>query len=461
MSEASPGAVFVDLDRTLLRSASGPVLHRAMVAEGVISEGQHLPGEGLMYGFYNRFGESVPFIGLARAAARFMGNRSSEATRRAGKAAVAPLMELVQPWAMAALAVHRTDGLSLVLATTSPVDLVRPLAEALGFDDVIATRYAEKDGRYTGHLDGGFVWGLGKRSAVGRWAADHGVSLGTCHAYSDSIFDLPLFLAVGHPHPLNADPRLMAAAVLRRWPLEHWDRAPGVPSVVGFEPYHLVRPFVRAESFPYARFSVSGMDHIPAAGPVLLASNHRSYFDVAALGIVASRLRRPVRFLAKQEIFDAPVVGWLARSLGGIPVDRRDKSGDPMAQATAALQAGEVVIVLPQGTIPRGEEFFAPDLHGRTGTARLAAATGAPVIPIGLWGTERVWPRSSRVPNMTTWHHPPKVNVAVGAAVRLGGVDPVADTEVLMQTIAGLLPEESRVERELSVEDLDRTRPPS
>jgi putative phosphoserine phosphatase/1-acylglycerol-3-phosphate O-acyltransferase len=64
------GAVFVDLDRTLLRSASGPVLQEAMVAEGVLSAGRHLPGEDLMYGFYNRFGESVPFIGLARAAAR-------------------------------------------------------------------------------------------------------------------------------------------------------------------------------------------------------------------------------------------------------------------------------------------------------------------------------------------------------------------------------------------------------
>jgi putative phosphoserine phosphatase/1-acylglycerol-3-phosphate O-acyltransferase len=437
------------------------VIHQAIVAEGVISEGQRLPGDSLMYSFYNRFGESVPFIGLARAAARFMRGRSADGTRRAGKAAVAPLLELVQPWAMAALAVHRANGFPLVLATTSPVDMVQPLAEALGFDDVIATHYGERDGRYTGRIDGGFVWGLGKRSAVGQWATDHGVSLAASHAYSDSIFDLPLLLAVGHPHPLNADPRLVAAAVLRRWPLENWDRAPGVPSMIGFEPYDLVRPFVRAESFPYARFSITGMENIPRTGPVLLVSNHRSYFDVAALGIVASRLRRPVRFLAKQEIFDAPVIGQLARSLGGIAVERTARSGNPMAQATAALEAGEVVIVLPQGTIPRGDEFFDTTLRGRTGTARLAAATGAPVIPIGLWGTERVWPRASRVPNMTTWRHPPAVTVAVGPAVGLEGTDPVADTEDLMRAIADLLPEESRVERQLSAEDLARTRPPS
>jgi putative phosphoserine phosphatase/1-acylglycerol-3-phosphate O-acyltransferase len=458
MSDAA-GAVFVDLDRTLLRSASGPVFQEAMEAEGVLAPGRHLPGDSLLYGLYNRFGESVPFIGLARAAATVMRNRRSDATRRAGKRAVEPLVDLVQPWALEALAAHKAEGRPLVLATTSPVDMVSPLADALGFDAVIATRYAEKDGRYTGRLDGSFVWGVGKRAAVRQWAADHDVDLGASHAYSDSVFDLPLLLAVGHPHPLNADPRLMAVALARRWPLEYWDRPPGIPSLVGFEPYHLVRLLFRPESFPYARFAISGMENIPATGPVLLAPNHRSYFDVAAVGLVAARLGRPVRFMAKQEVFDAPVVGRLARALGGIPVERGSKSSDPMRQAAASLRAGEVVIVLPQGTIPRGEEFFDPVLKGRTGTARLAAQTGAPVVPIGLWGTERVWPRSSKVPNMTTLRHPPKVTINVGPPVSLGLDDPVADTAGLMAAIADLLPEEARVERIPTDVDLARTQP--
>jgi putative phosphoserine phosphatase/1-acylglycerol-3-phosphate O-acyltransferase len=453
------GAVFVDLDRTLLRSASGPVVQGAMVAEGVLSGGRHIPGEGLMYGLYNRFGESVPSIGLARAAARYMRGRPADATRRAGKRAVEPLVDLVQPWALEVLATHRSAGRPIVLATTSPMDLVSPLAEALGFDDVIATRYAETEGRYTGHLDGGFVWGLGKRAAVGQWAADHGVDLGASHAYTDSVFDLPLLLAVGHPHPLNADPRLVAVALARRWPLEHWDRPPGVPSLIGFEPYHMVRPFFRPEAFPYARFDLRGMDHIPNRGPVLLASNHRSYFDVAALGIVAARLGRPVRFLAKQEVFDAPLVGRLARSLGGIAVERGAGSSEPMRRAAAALRAGEVVIVLPQGTIPRGEAFFDPVLRGHTGTARLAAETGAPVVPIGLWGTERVWPRSSKVPIMTSLPHPPRVTVTVGEPVTLGLEDAVVDTASLMGAIADLLPDEARVPHLPTDEDLARTRP--
>jgi putative phosphoserine phosphatase/1-acylglycerol-3-phosphate O-acyltransferase len=251
----------------------------------------------------------------------------------------------------------------------------------------------------------------------------------------------------------------MAVALARRWPLEYWDRPPGIPSLVGYEPYHLVRPFFRPQAFPYARFDLSGLEHIPTHGAVLLASNHRSYFDVVAIGMVAARLGRPVRFLAKQEVFDAPVVGPLARSLGGIAVERGAGSSEPMRRAAAALRAGEVVIVLPQGTIPRGEAFFDPVLHGHTGTARLAAQTGAPVVPIGLWGTERVWPRSSKVPNVTTVPRPPRVTVTVGEPVPLGLEDAVADTATVMGAIAALLPDESRVPHIPTEEDLARTRP--
>ncbi len=455
------GAVFVDLDRTLIRSASGPVFQQAMVAEGVIPPGRRLPGEGVIYGLYNRFGESLPSIALARAAAPVMRGRSAEATRLAGKRAVGHLLELVQPWAAQVLEAHRRDGMAIVLATTSPYDLVCPLAEALGFDGVVATRYGEEDGRYTGSIEGSFVWGLGKRAAVGQWAVDHGVRLSASHAYTDSFFDLPLLNAVGHPHPVNPDLRLAALAVARRWPLEYWDRAPGIPSLVGYEPYHLVRLLFRPAAFPYARFDVGGVEHVPRRGAVILAANHRSYFDVAAIGLVAAQLGRPVRFLAKQEIFDAPVVGPLARALGGIPVERGVDGSTPMRQAAAALRAGEIVIILPQGTIPRGAAFFEPVLQGKTGAARLASETGAPVVPIGVWGTEAVWPRSSKVPNVTQVVRPPKVRVRVGPPVPLGHEDAAADTRRIMDAIVELLPAEARTRRVPTEEELARTQPPA
>ncbi len=458
MTDAT-GAVFVDLDRTLIRSASGPILQAAMVAEGVLPAGRSLPGERILYGFYNTFGETAAFMSLARAAARLMKGRPAESVRRAGESAVEELIDLVQPWALEQLGAHRAEGRLIVLATTSPLDLVAPLARALDFDDLVATRYEEVDGTYTGRLVGKFAWGRGKRDKVRDWCVSNAVELADSHVYSDSVFDVPVLSAVGHPHPLNADPRLAAVALARRWPLENWDRPPGVPNVIGLEPYHLIRPFVRAESFPYARFSVNGVEHIPAEGPVLLVANHRSYFDVAALALVAARIRRPVRFMGKQELFDAPVVGQLARALGGIPVDRDTAPGESMARATAALRAGEAVFVLPQGTIPRGEAFFDPVLKGKTGAARLAAATGAPVVPIAIWGTEQVWPRSSKVPNVANLQHPPRVTVTVGPPVALGHSDAVADTAVLMEAVVDLLPPEAREAHVPTDEELAATRP--
>src|SRR5690606_1381234 len=85
---------------------------------------------------------------------------------------------------------------------------------------------------------------------------------------------------------------------------------------------------------------------------------------------------------------------------GGIRVDRGTGSDEPLDAAVAALRGGEMVALMPQGTIPRGPAFFDPELKGRWGAARLAQLTRAPVVPIGLWGTERVWPRSARLPKL-------------------------------------------------------------
>jgi len=454
-------AVFIDLDRTLLCQSSGQVLNKALVDEGVLPPGRSLPGDRVLYAVNNRLGENLLSMGLVRAAARVAKGWRQDQVQAAGKRAVPELIELVAPFAPQYLAAFREAGHQLVLTTTTPIDMITPFAEAMAFDAVIATSYETKDGRYTGRLYEGFVWGTGKLKAVRAWAEEESIALDDCHACSDSVFDTPLLASVGSPHAVNPDPSLTLIATIRRWPIEHWDRPPGVPSVLGLEPYHLLRPFVRPSSFPYARFDLTGVEHIPSKGPVLLAANHRSYFDVAALAVVAARIGRPVRFLGKKEIFDAPIVGTIARAIGGIPVDRGSGSDQPLLAAEAALQAGEVVIVLPQGTIPRGDAFFDPELKGKTGTARLAAATGAVVVPVGLWGTEKVWPRSSRTPDFTLVRHPPPVTIRVGQPLELSGTDAVADTAAIMAAISALLPEESRVRHEPTAEELARTKPPS
>ncbi len=456
---ASPlvGAVFVDLDRTLLVGPSGPALDLALRRCGVVPHDRRLPGAGALYALYGRLGENLVSIGLARAAAVLAGGWSKQQVTAAAEAAVPDLLALVSPYAPGALEAHRVAGRRLVLTTTTPLDMIAPLARTLGFDAVIATRYQVREGRYTGRVEGGFVWGPGKLRAVRRWAAAVGEDLTACHAYSDSVYDLPLLSAVGHPHALNPDPRLHALAFARRWPVEHWDRPPGVPSIVGLEPYHLLRLLVRPQAFPYARFDIRGVSEIPRRGGVILAANHRSYFDACALAVVAAQLNRPVRFLAKRELFDIAPFGWLLKAIGGIPVDRGSGSDAPLQAAEAALRAGEVVVILPEGTIPRGGAALAPVLRGRTGAARLAAATGAPVVPIGLWGTERVWPRDAKAPRLVGFHD---VFVRVGPPVALRSEDARANTEVLMAAIGELLTEEPRSRPADGCEHATETRSP-
>jgi putative phosphoserine phosphatase/1-acylglycerol-3-phosphate O-acyltransferase len=116
--------------------------------------------------------------------------------------------------------------------------------------------------------------------------------------------------------------------------------------------------------------------------------------------------------------------------------------------------------MMPQGTIPRGPAVFDPVLKGRWGAARLAAMTGAPVVPVGLWGTEKVWPRSSRVPNVLNVVRPPLVTIRVGKPFTVKGNDVDADTRKIMRKIAELLPPEAKVKRKPTADDLARTYPP-
>jgi putative phosphoserine phosphatase/1-acylglycerol-3-phosphate O-acyltransferase len=456
------GAAFFDLDRTLLRGASGPLIGDALAAAGVGPK-RGLPGQSLLYRLYDVVGETLPAMALARGAALAVKGWSRQAVRDAGKAAAEKLEGLVAPYARPLLEEHRLAGRPVVLATTTPHDLVAPLAERLGFDDVVATRYADDGaGAYTGRLEGEFVWARGKLAAVRRWAAEHDVSLSESWAYSDSVYDLPLLMAVGHPHAVNPDPRLQLVATVRRWPVLHLDVPPGVPKLLGVEPADVLKLAARPELFPYARFDIEGTERIPSSGPAIVVGNHRSYFDTVALGMTVLRAGRAPRFLGKKEVFDAPVIGPAARAMGGIRVDRGSGSDEPLKEAARALEAGELVVLMPQGTIPRGRDFYKPTLVGKTGAARLAAMSRAPVIPIGLWGTEHVWPRSSRVPNVANLLHPPLVQVRVGRPVAgLRYEDAKADTEAIMAALVDLLPEEARTQREPTENEIARALPPS
>ena len=164
-SGTSQGAAFFDLDRTLLRGASGEVFSEAMKAAGLVS--RNIPGEKFLYQLFNTIGETLPSMALARQAVNLAKGHSQAAVQEAAEGVADRLVSMVQPFAEGVFEMHREAGRPIVLATTTPYDLVKPFADRLGLDDVVATKYrVESDGdTYTGSLAGPFVWSTGKLAA--------------------------------------------------------------------------------------------------------------------------------------------------------------------------------------------------------------------------------------------------------------------------------------------------------
>ncbi len=466
-------AAFFDLDRTLIAGSSATVYQRHLAKAGLASDmedGSNLaPLIKLLQRSYETFGESWTMMQLARASGRAATGWDVEVVEKAATDAATEIVEMLQPFAVMEFEKHRAAGALLVLATTSPRPWIQPLADALGFDALLCTDWQADAGTFTGQLAGPFLWGPEKAKAARSWAKANDISMSHSFAYSDSYFDTPLLDAVGKAVAINPDPRLAATAAVKGWPIRHLDKSPGVAKIAGREIQEWTRPLMRPELVaPGVRFTFEGVENIPADGPALLVFNHRSYFDPTVLGLLSAKAGRPVRGLGKKEVFDVPVVGNLLRALGGIRVERASGSDEPLKAAAEALTGGEIVMMAPQGTIPRGPVFFDPVLKGRWGAAKLAAMTGVPVIPVGLWGTEHVWPRNSRLPLFSLGHRP-EVSATVGTPVdlpndRLTGHPSDEDletaTEAIMSAIVGLLPALAREPHTPSAEELARTYPP-
>ncbi|HWC27874.1 MAG TPA: 1-acyl-sn-glycerol-3-phosphate acyltransferase [Solirubrobacteraceae bacterium] len=181
-------------------------------------------------------------------------------------------------------------------------------------------------------------------------------------------------------------------------------RERGVNPVV----YWLARAVLQPFFLVYFRMKRIGMEHVPADGPLIIASNHRSFMDPWVIGML---LRRPIYYVAKTELFRNPVTAWLLNSLGAFPVDRGHGDRDAMDAARRILERGDVVVIFPEGTRTRPGPLGPP----KRGVGRLALETGAPVVPVALIGTEAVR-RGWRI-------RPHKVRIRAGRPLRFPRVD--------------------------------------
>ncbi|HET7030244.1 MAG TPA: lysophospholipid acyltransferase family protein [Candidatus Limnocylindrales bacterium] len=184
---------------------------------------------------------------------------------------------------------------------------------------------------------------------------------------------------------------------------------------------------------------------IPRNGPVILASNHISNADAVIIGSwLTPRLGRRIHWLGKKEMFEWPVVGWMARNGGVVPVDRGGADVEAFRLAQRVLEAGHVLMVFPEGTRSPTGELQVP----KDGLSMLALRTGATIVPIGVSNTDRVWPKGKLLPR------PGKhATLRIGEPFRLADVLPegldrkrqkAEATTAIMRRIASLVDERHR-----------------
>jgi 1-acyl-sn-glycerol-3-phosphate acyltransferase len=159
--------------------------------------------------------------------------------------------------------------------------------------------------------------------------------------------------------------------------------------------YRVAAAIVKPGMLVIAKRDWQGMERMPSEGGFITVVNHNSYLDPLSYAHYQYNTGRVPRFLAKEALFRIPVAGKLLRWTGQIPVFRESTDATrAFRAAVAAVEKGECVAVYPEGTLTRDPELW--PMAGKTGAARIALQTGAPVIPVAQWGAQRIVPPYAR-----------------------------------------------------------------
>jgi 1-acyl-sn-glycerol-3-phosphate acyltransferase len=195
-----------------------------------------------------------------------------------------------------------------------------------------------------------------------------------------------------------------------------------------------------------AKMKFTGRDKLPKQGAFVLAPNHYTEFDPLIVALAVWRMHRLPRFMAKESLFRVPVVGWVLKHTGMVPVARTSSASaakQTMNQSKDLVEHGRGVIVYPEGTLTRDPDLW--PMRGKTGAVRLALAGDIPLIPMAHWGVQEIMPRYGK--KISFWPPRKQVQIIVGDPIDLSdlrgrGGDQAALTEGtrrLMDAIADLL----------------------
>ncbi|WP_349236142.1 lysophospholipid acyltransferase family protein [Cryobacterium sp. BB307] len=209
--------------------------------------------------------------------------------------------------------------------------------------------------------------------------------------------------------------------------------------------YRVIAFFVVPLMNLLARYDIQHSEHLPASGPAVVSPNHYSEIDPIVIGLAMWKRGRTPRFLAKASLFKVPVVGWILRKTGQIPVERRQRNtSDPLAAANKLTENGLAVVIYPEGTLTRDPDLW--PMRGKHGAVRMALEHDVPLIPVAHWGTQAVLPRYGK---RISFFPRKDISIRFGAPVDLTPFKgrPLdhatlnAATDKLMDAIAALLSE--------------------
>jgi HAD superfamily hydrolase (TIGR01490 family) len=221
----SRAAAFFDLDKTLMAGSSGMQFARVATRQGIIGRRQ-LASWGIEHLRYRLRGTTDERTAeVLKVAREVITGVPAKTVERMGPEVMAAILPRVYPQMLEEVHHHQDAGRPAFIVSAAGNDVVEALASVLGMEGGIGTRYEiDEDGEFTGRLDGPFVYGPGKVTAMEEFAAAHHIDLAASYAYSDSLSDLPMLRAVGNPVAVNPDPPLAAIAREEGWQTLRFER---------------------------------------------------------------------------------------------------------------------------------------------------------------------------------------------------------------------------------------------
>jgi HAD superfamily hydrolase (TIGR01490 family) len=218
-------AAFFDLDKTLMAGSSGMPFARVAMRHGIVSRRQLADWgvEHLRYRLRGTTDERTTEV--LRQARELIAGVPAREIERMNPEVLAAVLPRVYPQMLEEVHTHQDAGRATFIVSAAGNGVVEPLAAVLGMDGGIGTRYeVDEQGAFTGRFDGPFVYGPGKVEAMQAFAAEHDIDLAASYAYSDSLSDLPMLRAVGHPVVVNPDPSLAEIARREGWQAMRFER---------------------------------------------------------------------------------------------------------------------------------------------------------------------------------------------------------------------------------------------